>query len=209
MAKEYIPYFEDRISNLRELTKLPYETPLAPSNLTADIISEYNDIKQAILSAPCLRRHDTGKRNYLRTDFSAKGMGYALLQPEDMDEAISAMNREIAGGPCEFDIKMSSPRLFAVAFGARRNRGYEKCLHSHLGEGFGLDWGANKNRHFLWGQRFTAISDCYGLKCIYVFYDKNNPVILRLQMRLMLWDFTIQHRVNAMMHDADFFSRLH
>jgi hypothetical protein len=204
---KYIPYFEDRISHLRELTKLPYETPLAPCDLTTDIVAEYEDIKKAILSAPCLRRHDTGKRNYLRTDFSAKGMGYALLQPEDTDEAISAMNREIAGGPCEFDINMSSPRLFAVAFGARRNRGYEKFLHSHLGEGFGLDWGANKNRHFLWGQRFTAISDCYGLKFI-MSYDKNNPVILRLQMRLMLWDFTIQHRVNAMMHDADFFSRL-
>eukprot|EP00978_Attheya_sp_CCMP212_P029555 scaffold105304_cov50-Attheya_sp.AAC.3 len=44
---KYIPYFEDGISNLRELTKLPYDTPLtATSNFTTDILSKYKDIKK-------------------------------------------------------------------------------------------------------------------------------------------------------------------
>jgi hypothetical protein len=38
----------------------------------------------------------------LKYDFSAFGMGYIGMQPDDDDDSIAAMNREIAGGPCEF-----------------------------------------------------------------------------------------------------------
>jgi hypothetical protein len=59
-------------------------------------------IKNSILSDPCLKRYDHRRRFYLKYDFSAFGMGYIGMQPDDDDDSIAAMNREIAGGPCEF-----------------------------------------------------------------------------------------------------------
>jgi hypothetical protein len=82
--------------------------------------------------------------------------------------------------------------LHPVAFGARRCRGNEVRLHSHLGEGFSGDWAMNKCCHMLFGQCFVWTTDCYTIKFI-LSYDSANPAILRLQMRLMCWDVDIVH----------------
>lgn len=54
--------------------------------------------KQTLISKPILQRADIRKRFYLKTDFSAKGLGYALCQPDDSKEAIAAMKAEDKGG---------------------------------------------------------------------------------------------------------------
>ena len=76
-----------------------------------DAQDSFDDLRQAILKKPVLQRFDRGKRVYIRTDFSTIGMGVVALQPEDTPDAIAAMEREIAGGPCEFDKGTSSPKL--------------------------------------------------------------------------------------------------
>ena len=50
------------------------------------------------------------------------------------------------------------------------------------------------------------ITDCYALRFIMT-YDGPNPVILRLQMRFMMWGMDIQHRPDKHLVDADYFSR--
>ena len=80
-------------------------------------------------------------------------------------------------------------------------------MHSHLGEGFCLDLAINRNRAKLWGVRFSAITDCYALRFI-LSYDGPNPVILRLQMRLMLWAMDLYHRIARFLFSPDNFSRL-
>ena len=111
------------------------------------------------------------------------------------------------GGDCEFLRPQSKLLLRTTGFGSRKTRGREQNLHSHLGEGFCLDWAINRNRAKLWGIRFTAITDCYGLRFI-LSYDGPNPVILRLQMRLMLWSMDLHHRVAKFLLSPDYFSRL-
>ncbi len=78
----------------------------------------------------------------------------------------------------------SEATLHPIAFGSRRCRGNEVRLHSHLGEGFAGDYAMNKCRHYLFGQRFVWVTDCYAIKFI-LSYDGANHAILRLQMRLM------------------------
>ena len=104
------------------------------------------------------------------------------------------MKREVEGGECEF-LKAGSKLMLlkSTGFGSRRARDREADLHSHLEEGFSLDWAINHNRAKLWSVRFTAITDCYALRFI-LSYDGPNPVILRLQMRLMLWAMDLYHR---------------
>jgi hypothetical protein len=101
----------------------------------------------------------------------------------------------------------STAVLHPVAFGARRCRGNEVRLHSHLGEGFSGDWAMNKCRHMLFGQHFVWTTDCYAIKFI-LSYDGANPAILRLQMRLMCWDVDIVHQNDHYIADADYWSRL-
>ena len=99
----------------------------------------------------------------------------------------------IQRGECEFLKKDSKALLRSCGMGSRKSGGREPCLHSHLNEGFGLDWSTNSNRYKLWARRFTAITDCYALRFI-LSYEGPNPVILRLQMRLMLWAMDLYHK---------------
>ena len=73
----------------------------------------------------------------------------------------------MAGGPCELlRDGEESPQFLLIAFGSKRTKGYEKRLHSHLGEGFAGDWGLNTCKHFLWGIRNSWITDSYAMSFI-------------------------------------------
>jgi hypothetical protein len=107
--------------------------------------------------------------------------------------------------------KEFSAVLRSVAFGGRQYRGNKVRLHLHLGAGFAGDWVINKNQHMLFGTRFVWVRDCYAIKVILTYdgnYDCNNPVILRLQIRLMCCNVDIVHQNNVHLTDVDYWSRL-
>jgi hypothetical protein len=168
----------------------------------------YDDIKKQLLSAPILQRADIKKRFYLKSDFSSLGLGFALCQPDDSTAAISAMKREDAGGPCEFDLLTKSElRLLLITFGSRKTIGNEKHFHSHPGECLAATWASTKNRHFLWGRPFTLMSDCTTINWL-MSYKGHNHAVIRLQLELLSFWFTIGIRPVRMLEDANFFSRL-
>ena len=202
----YIPCFEQRIKLLRDLTKFDI-THNIQSLLTPAHHAAKRDMIDAICSDPCIARFDYSKRSYLLTDFSSLGFGYDLCQPDGNDPAsMAAMQLEIAGGECQFLLPKSTLKLRSTGFGSRTTRGRENMLHSHLGEGFALDWAIHKNRHKLWGTRFTSITDCYALRFI-LSYDGPNAVLLRLQMRIQLWALDLYHRPADRLITPDYLSR--
>jgi hypothetical protein len=97
--------------------------------------------------------------------------------------------------------KGSKAILHPVCFGARRTRGNEIRLHSHLGEGFSGDYAINRCSSYVFGQCFAWVIDCYAIKFI-LSYEGGNPAILCLQMRLMCWDVDIVHRPDTELVDA-------
>jgi hypothetical protein len=62
-------------------------------------------------------------------------------------------------------------------------------------------------RHYVSGQRFVWVTDCYTVKFL-LSYEGGNPAILCLQMRLMCWDVNIIHRPDSHLVGADYWSRL-
>jgi hypothetical protein len=64
-------------------------------------VKAFHYIRDYILSKPILQGANIKKRFYLKTDFSALGLGFALCQPDDSPESITAMTREDAEGECE------------------------------------------------------------------------------------------------------------
>ncbi len=65
----------------------------------------------------------------------------------------------------------------------------------------------NKCCHYLFGQQFVWVADCYAIKFI-LSYNCANHTILHLQMRLMGWDVNIVHRNDHYIMDADYWSCL-
>jgi hypothetical protein len=205
----WIPYFELRISGLRDLVrKYPMDHPVSEDDMTPAVMAELEDIRDAILRYPILRRADQRKRFYLKTDFSSNGMGWSLCQPGDDALAWQAMLDEDAGGPCKFELTVGGKlRLFPIAFGCRKCVGNEVHFHSHVGEATAAAYAMSKNRHLLWGRPFTLVTDCYALLWI-LNYQDDNAALRRLQLGLLgLW-FTVAHRVSSLNADPDYWSRL-
>jgi hypothetical protein len=82
---------------------------------------------------PCLRRFDPKKLTVLRTDFSAKGFGYVVCQPDDDNASLALALQFMSGNRFHFLTKRNGGALYPVAFGSRRTRGNEQFLHSYLG----------------------------------------------------------------------------
>jgi hypothetical protein len=119
---KWMPWFELKIAPIRKIIKdsgLDEELVASPDTKKANQVQEY--VKAFLLSEPILQRANIHKRFYfLKTDFSAKGLGYALCQPDDTPEALAAMRREDEGGKCEFDRCRAKLRLKPCGFSARK-----------------------------------------------------------------------------------------
>jgi hypothetical protein len=166
-----------------------------------------DDVKDTILSNPCLMRFNHNRLIVLHTNFSSRGFGFVVCQLGTDESSKAAMVAYQSGSDFAFMTKDAKGVLCPVAFGGRRCRGNEVRLHSHLSEGFTGDWAINKNRHMLFGTRFVWVTDCYAIRFI-LSYDGNNLAVLRLQMQLLCWDMDIVHRNDLYITDADYWSRL-
>jgi hypothetical protein len=139
----FIHHFELRIALLRELTKHEYTDPIKPLWTNA-AQAAWEDMKTAIVSNLCLKRFDYRKLVVLRTDFSAMGFGYVLLQPGSDNASMQVAQDYRCGKAFTFMTKGLLATLHPVCFGAQKCRGNEVRLHSHLGECFASDYAINK-----------------------------------------------------------------
>ena len=214
--QEHLPLYEVRIGRWRAHQKLR-PLPGTPKEEELRILQEawtstdddlLQDLKDAILSKPILRRPNSNLRFYLKTDWSKKAQAAALLQPASEDaEALEAMLREAAGGKCEFDLTKSGLRLFPLAFISRRTTEIEESYHSYVGEACAGVWAIEKFRPWLFGREFTWLTDCSGLKKFFMGEDIPTHMIQRWRMQLLRYDFTIVHRPGRMMFECDLLSR--
>jgi len=118
----------------------------------------FQSLKNDLTTAPVLARYDSSKPVFLKTgDWSAIGMSFILMQPENKNESRAATRKLLEEGICNFDLVMQSPRLQTFAYGYRACTETEKHYHSFVGESAALRWAIAKNKDYLWGQKnFTA-----------------------------------------------------
>eukprot|EP00957_Ditylum_brightwellii_P045733 3469654-Ditylum_brightwellii.AAC.1 len=101
----WIPFFEIKLMPLQDLAKeFPLDHRFGGTKFN-DLHWKVNkDVKPSLLSKPIMQGADPTKKFYLKTNFSAKGLGFALCQPSSDKESLAVMEREKKGGECEFDI---------------------------------------------------------------------------------------------------------
>jgi hypothetical protein len=143
---KFIPCFELRTAPLRAIMTREY-TKAIGSSWTPKAQQTFNELRQAILSDPCLCRFDPSKLTVLCTDFLTKGFGYVVCQPGDNDVSLDLILQFMSGNGFHFLTNKGNGVLYPVAFGSRRARGNERFLHSYLGEAFCGDFAMNKFWH--------------------------------------------------------------
>ena len=75
----YCPWFEICVKPLRTLERLYHRKPIPVSAWTPELQSLFDDLKIGITSSPCLARYDASLPCFLKTDWSANGMGWILM----------------------------------------------------------------------------------------------------------------------------------
>jgi hypothetical protein len=122
---------------------------------TKEAQAAWDDLKNTILSDPCIQRFNHRKLIVLRTDFSSLGFGFVFLQPGNNTASTKAADNYRAGKGFSFMTKSSAAVLHPVCFGTGRTCGNKVLLHSHLGEEFSGDYAINKCQHYVFGQHFV------------------------------------------------------
>ena len=102
----YAPYMKIRLKPLRKLLKQYYWKTIPTIAWTPDLVSLFEELKVTITSSPGLARFDPLKPTFLKTDWSAEGMGWILMQPADDIESTKATKSLLKCGKCyvQFDL---------------------------------------------------------------------------------------------------------
>ena len=95
---------EIRLKLLRKLLKTYYRKTIPLVAWTPDLIQLFEELKVTITSSPVLARFDPEMPTFLKTDWSAEGMGWILMQPANDVESEKAAKIVLKSGECLFDL---------------------------------------------------------------------------------------------------------
>ncbi|KAJ1134269.1 hypothetical protein NDU88_000722 [Pleurodeles waltl] len=149
---------------------------------TANCQKAFEELKQAMCSAPVLKSPCYSKKFYVQTDASELGVGAVLSQ----------LNSEGQDQP--------------VAFISRRLTPREKRWSAIEREAFAVVWALKKLRPYLFGTHFIVQTDHKPLLWLKQMKGEN-PKLLRWSISLQGMDYTVEHRPGSTHSNADGLSR--
>lgn len=176
--RKYIPDFSRIMVPLYELTKQGAKWEWEDRHEKAR-----STIIQCLTSAPVLTLFQEGAPIQLYTDASSLGFGAVLVQILD-------------------------GRQHAVAFMSMRTTDTESRYHSYELETLAVVRAIKHFRQYLYGRKFTVITDCNSLRASKHKKDLL-PRIHRWWAFLQNYDFELEYRKGNRLQHADFFSRNH
>ena len=117
----------------RPLTRLTKQDQ--PWKWTAVEQQAFDEIKQLLVQAPALRAPDWSREFRLHTDWSVKGLGATLSQTDD------------------------DAKEYAVSYASKSTTDTEGAYCSYEGEMLAVVWAVERHRWYLWGRKFTLVTD--------------------------------------------------
>jgi transposase InsO family protein len=154
--------------------------PETPYEWSEDHQQAFKDLKQLISTKIGLQYYDPSKETQLEVDASIRGLGAALIQDQK---------------PVAFASKALNPAQSNYSNIER------ECL--------GVIHGIQRFHHFLFGRRFTVISDCKPLETIFQkALHAAPPRLQRMMIKVQGYDFDVKYRPGPQMVLADTLSRL-
>lgn len=136
---------------------------------------------QLFTKPPILRQPDFTQHFYLHTDASGFALGACLAQKDDQKE-------------------------YAICFWSRLLKGAELHYSTTEKECLGVVYGVEKCRHYIWGVRFTVVTDHSALTWLFTIKDPSSRLV-RWSLRLQAFEFDIVHRKGILHSNVDTLSR--
>ncbi|KAL1448543.1 hypothetical protein WDU94_003597, partial [Cyamophila willieti] len=174
----FIPQYAQSTRNLQDLTKKNAKFQWKPEHE-----AEFQLIKKKLLTAPVLCHFDPELETELVIDASDEGVGAILQQKGPKDKAGKV-----------------------VAYASRNLKGAERKYFTTEKEMLALIFGTTIYRNYLWGIKFTVITDHASLR---YWNNIKNPSsrLMRFVLRLSEFDFEVIHKAGKLNTAADALSR--
>lgn len=119
---KFCPMFQVLVIPLRQLY-IKYTRKHIPATMwNPELLDPFESLKVAITSLPVLARHDSSLPTFLKTDRSAVGMGFIIMQPNNDNQSLDALELLRTTGENKFDNIMDGPRLQSILFGHGNTR---------------------------------------------------------------------------------------
>lgn len=178
-----VGYYRRHIANFaalaRPLTRLTSKSTRFGWNAAAE--EAFLTLKQRLVQAPVLRFPDFSKPFILSTDASKHAVGAILSQLFDGEE-------------------------HPVAYASRQLSGAEQKYGATEQECLAVVWGIRHFRCYLYGRRFSVVTDCRSLKWLMNTRDPSSR-LARWNLLLQEYDMEIVHKAGKMNQNADALSR--
>lgn len=178
--RRFVPHFSTIVSPLNELLKGGKGKKL-PIQWNDVAEKAFQDVKQALVSAPILSSPDFSLKFTIQCDASATGLGSVLTQVQDGVEKV-------------------------IAFASRSLSRTERNWSTYQRELAAVLFGITKFRPFIEGTRFTVITDHYSLLWFHKLREPTG-VLARWAAQLQQFDFDIVHRKGKLNVVPDALSR--
>ena len=177
---KFIPHFATIAAPLHEMTR-----HVKPNHLTWSREAEeaFNALKQVLCEEPVLKAPDFAKPFLLHTDASQVGLGAVLSQVIDEEE-------------------------HPVLYISRKLLKHEMNYATVEKEALAVKWAIHHLRYYLWGRKFTLITDHAPLKWMARNKDRNAR-ITRWFLELQDYNFNVEHRPGKSIPHADALSRMY
>ena len=182
-----VAYYSHFINNFSMIAAPLYD--LTRRNLphhvtwTAEAEKAFSLLKQALCEEPVLVAPDFNKPFILQTDASGTGVGAVLSQ---------------VVGESEHPVMYISRKLL------KHEKNYATVEKAALA----VKWAIHHLRYYLWGRKFTVVTDHAPLKWMARNKDKNDR-ITRWFLELQNYHFDVEHRPGRKLPHADALSRLY
>ena len=205
---KFCPLFQLCVIPLRQLHIKYARRKIPTSAWTKELKELFHQLKTSLTSSPVPARYDSLLPIFLKTDWSALGIGFIIMKPNNDDVSTVSLSFLKSTGENNFDKVIDGPRLQPILFGSRKCTESESHYHSFVGEVATGRWAISENRVYFWGRHFYWLCD---MKTVYkaLTYDGPIHVIRRWSQELLAYKFTCVHRPNSMMQDVDALSRYH
>ena len=119
---------------LRKFLKVYYRQVIPIMAWSSERITLFGELKVTLISSPVLARFDPEKSTFIKTNWSAEGIGWILMQPAGDTDSTKTTKLLLETGEYLFDLCKDGPRLQPVQFGSRSCTEFERKYHSFVGE---------------------------------------------------------------------------
>ena len=98
------------------------------------LIGLFSEYKSNILISPLLFRYDSFKSVFLKTDWSATGIGFIVMQLDNSPASLELLQHLSKIGEWHFDFDLKGARLYPVTFGSCSNHKFKEHYHFFVDE---------------------------------------------------------------------------